>query len=125
MDRLRLCAGPLGFCLLDATLTLLGQPAAYWGGDLLAAREANPAGLWLLHLHPLAFPAGVLTSLSLYALLLARLPANLARVAAFLILFLHGVGASTWLLRGGAAGYMLAALLLLAASWVLERCWRP
>jgi hypothetical protein len=124
MSRLRLCAAPLAFCLLDATLTLLGQPEAYWSGDRLAAREANPLGLWLLWLHPLGFAAGVATSLLLYALLLTWSPPNLARVLAFAILFLHGVGASTWLLRWGAVGYLLAVLLLLTASWLLERCWQ-
>jgi hypothetical protein len=124
MSRFRLCAGPLAFCLLDATLTLLGQSEAYWSGDWLAAREANPLGLWLLHLHPIAFVAGVAVSLAIYALALTWLPANLARVAAFAILFLHAVGASTWLVRWGIAGYPMAVLLLLAGSRILALCWQ-
>jgi hypothetical protein len=124
MNRTLLCAGPLAFCLLDATLTLLGQGEAYWSGDRLAAREANPLGLWLLHLNPVAFVGGAAISLALYALLLTWLPANLARVAAFAILFLHAVGAATWLLRWGIAGYLMAVLLLLAGSRVLAHCWQ-
>jgi hypothetical protein len=116
MSRIRLCVGPLTFCILDATFTLIGQPEAYWSGDFLSAREANPLGRWLLHVQPLAFVVGVTASLALYALLLVRLPANLARVAAFLILFFHSVGASTWLLRWGILGNALAVLLLLGAS---------
>jgi hypothetical protein len=89
-------------------------------------REANPLGGWLIHLHPLAFVAGVSVALVLYALLLRLAPANVARVLCFVILFGHAVGASTWLVRdrGGAAGYLLAALLLLAASRVLGYCWQ-
>jgi hypothetical protein len=124
MNRLRLAARPLAFCMLDATITLIGQPEAYWAGDLLAAREANPLGRWLLHLDPLAFIAGVVGSLAVYALLLTRLPANLARVAAFAILFLHAVGASTWLLHWGISGYIAAVLLLLAGSRVLAHAWQ-
>jgi hypothetical protein len=124
MNRFRLGVGPLAFCLLDATLTLFGQPEAYWSGDLLAAREANPLGRWLLHLDPLAFVAGAAGSLALYALLLVRLPENQARVTAFAILFLYAVGASTWLLRWGMPGYTMAVLLLLAASRVLVHAWQ-
>jgi hypothetical protein len=124
MNRLRLSAGPLTFCVLDATLTLIGQPEAYWTGDRLAAREANPLGLWLLHLDPLAFVAGVGVALGVYALLLVRAPVNLARVIAFVILFLHAVGAATWLVRLGVSGYVLAVLLLLVASRVLVFGWQ-
>jgi hypothetical protein len=124
MTRLRLCAAPLAFCLLDATLTLAGQPAAYWRGDRLAAVEFNPPGRWLLQLHPAAFAAGVAASLALYGLLLARLPPNAARALAFVILYLHAVGASTWLLPLGPPGWLLAVGLLLAASWLLGDAWQ-
>jgi hypothetical protein len=124
MNRLRLCAGPLCFCLLDATLTLAGQPEAYWTGDRLAAREANPLGRWLLYVDPLAFLAGVGLSLGLYAAALALAPPSAARVLAFVILFAHALGASTWLVRWGLAGYLLAALVLLAASRVLGHGWQ-
>jgi hypothetical protein len=124
MNRLRLCAGPLAFCLLDATLTLHGQPEVYWLGDFLAAREANPVGRWLLHLGPTPFIAGVAGLLLLYMLLLTRLSANLARVAAFAILFPHALGASTWAVSWGIPGYVLAVLVLLAGSRVLAYGWQ-
>jgi hypothetical protein len=105
-------------------VTLGCQPEGYWSGDRLAAREANPLGLWLLRWHLLGFAGGAVALLGLYALLLVRLPANLARVAAFVILFGHSVWVATWLVRGGVAGTVVAMVLLLAATWVLDWCWR-
>jgi hypothetical protein len=124
MNRPRLSAGPLTFCVLDATLTLCGQPHAYWSGDLLTAREANPVGLWLLHAGPLAFVAGMAGLLSMYVLLLMRLPVNLARVAAFAILFPHALGACSWIVPLGIPGYVLAVLLLFAGSRLLAYAWQ-
>ena len=60
----------------------------------------------------------------LYAALLALAPPSVARVLAFAILFGHAVGASTWLVRWGAPGWLLAALLLLLASRVLSYGWQ-
>ncbi len=124
MNRLRLSAVPLAFCVLDATLTLCGQGEAYWSGDFLAAREANPVGLWLLHAGPLVFVAGIGVLLSMYALLLTRLPTNLARVAAFAILFPHALGACTWIVPLGVPGYFLAVVLLLVGSRLLAYAWQ-
>ena len=56
-------------------------------------------------------------------LLLLRLPLNLARVAAFLILFFHAVAAGTWMLQLGWSGYLLALGWLVLASWALGWCW--
>ena len=54
--RLWLCLPAVLAGLGDLCLTLLGQPAAYWDGNLWAASEGSPHGLWLFHQHHLAFP---------------------------------------------------------------------
>jgi hypothetical protein len=114
----------VSLCLLDAGLTLFGQPDDYWSGDRLSAAEANPLGLWLLLWHPLAFVAGVAASILLYLVLLSTTPANLARGFAFVVVFLHALGASTWLVRWGVPGYLLAATLFVTSAQALEDGWQ-
>ena len=122
--RVRLWIAPIGFCAVDAAVTLVGQGPAYWSGERGEAHEANPMGLWLLHQHPLAFVVGLVASLAFYVLLMERLPGNLARLAAFVILFLHAVGGATWFVRLGVVGYALAVGWLMLASWLLSWSWR-
>jgi hypothetical protein len=43
-QALRLCLPPFAFALLDAGMTLLGQPSSYWQGDFSTALEWNPVG---------------------------------------------------------------------------------
>jgi hypothetical protein len=123
-QRIRLGVGPVLLCLLDTALTLAGQPAAYWAGDHPAACEANPVAAWLLRAHPGAFLSGVAGLLVLYVVLIERLPPSLARVAVFVIVFLHALGASSWLLPHGFAGLLAAAGLLAVSSWLVGWSWR-
>jgi hypothetical protein len=122
--RTRLWVGPVLLGLLDVGLTMAGQPPAYWAGDRLAAHEANPLAAWLLHAHPAAFAVAAAGLLAGYVVLIERLPSSLARVAAFVILFLHALGASSWLARHGLPGLVAAAALLAAASWLVGWSWR-
>ena len=46
--RLWLCVPPLIFYLADVSLTLAGQPSAYWRGNYDAVREINPLAHFLL-----------------------------------------------------------------------------
>jgi hypothetical protein len=124
LRRTRLWIVPVWFCAVDAAVTLVGQSSAYWSGERGEAYEANPLGLCLLWLHPLAFAGGAAASLLLYVLLIERLPQNLARLASFVILFLHALGAATWFVRLGLIGYAVAAGWLLIASWLLGWSWR-
>ena len=123
-SRLRLWSGAVLMCLLDAGLTLAGQSDAYWAGDRLAFREANPVAAWLLRTHPAAFAVGAVLLALGYVVLVEWLPLRLARPAASLTLLLHALGASTWLIRYGPQGIVAAAALLAAASWLLRWLWR-
>src|SRR5437870_1110740 len=106
-----LCWGPAAVCLLDAGLTLLGQPDAYWSGRFDRAVEANPPFLWLLRQHPLYFAAGVLSWLVLSLSLILCLPGDLARAVAFLVHFVHTLGAASWLVGTGGFGYLACVAL--------------
>ena len=65
----RLIALPAIACAADVTLTLLGQPAAYWSGDWTGVQEFNPAARILLLAHPMLFVAAALATTTMVALI--------------------------------------------------------
>jgi hypothetical protein len=122
--RLCLCLPPFLFALLDAGLTLHGQPHPYWSGDFSQPLELNPVGAWLLRQHPLTFALGVLCWALGVCTIIMILPARPAFWLAVLLALGHGVGVASWLLRLGPTGFPLALLFLLAAERLVRICWR-
>jgi hypothetical protein len=119
-----LCAGPAAFCLLDAAVTLAGQPAAYWQGDFAAAVEFNPAGLWLLRWHPAVFGAALLAWLVLFAGLILWLPGGWARGLSLAVLFGHTLGLASWAVGRAPYGWLVCVGLFLLAAEVMAWTWK-
>jgi hypothetical protein len=94
---LGLCLPPLFFCVLDFTLTLIGQPAAYWEGDRTSIIEGSPTFHYLLTVHPAAFVVGVLVWMAIFVALLLLLPDTLALIASIAIVLGHTAGTAAWL----------------------------
>jgi hypothetical protein len=112
-------------CSIDASLTLVGQPRAYWAGQRGETNEANPLARMLLEWHPLAFAAGTVAAALAYALLLARLPLVLARLTSLAIVFAHSLGVAMWcVVLLDRPGYAFGAGWLLLASWLVGWSWR-
>jgi alpha-beta hydrolase superfamily lysophospholipase len=122
MPRLWLCLPPLLLYACDVLLTLAGQPAGYWQGDFASAQEFNPLANALLRLHPLLFVSAALAWAVAFTAIILTWRSRLAVVMAFLITFLHAVGAATWLMRGGVPGYVAAVGLLFAAERLWHAC---
>ncbi len=114
---LGLCIAPLLFCLLDVTLTLVGQTAEYWRGGYHAhVIEGSPTPHFLLSIHPLAFVAGMLVWIMSFLGLLLLLPETLALILSIAIVMGHAVGAATWIFYRFRFGYQICdGLFLLAA----------
>ncbi len=110
---LGLCLPPVAFGLLDATLTLAGQPAAYWGGAYAQVAEASPTFNHLLAMHPLAFVAGILAWMAVFV---GILPDTLALIACIAVTLGHTVGAATWLLWRFQYGYQACNGLFLVSA---------
>ena len=119
-----LCAPPVALCLLDAGLTLLGQPGAYWHGQRDLAVEYNPPFRWLLVQHPLAFAVGAAGWMALFTAFLLAAPARAARLVALLVTCAHAFGAATWLVRLGLLGYLSCAALFWLTKRAAEWSWR-
>jgi hypothetical protein len=82
--------------LLDAGLTLHGQPEKYWAGDYTWTTEGAPFWRLLYTWHPVAAVCGYVLWTGLLGGLLILLPEVLAVVLAITIAFGHTAGAYTW-----------------------------
>ncbi len=114
-----LCLPPIPFCLLDASLTLIGQSADYWGGDYARVNEASPTFNHLLAIHPLAFLAGIAVWLGVVVGFLLLVPDTLALIASIAVVFGHTIGAASWLLWRFQYSYQLCNGLFLLSAVVL------
>ncbi|MCX7427779.1 MAG: hypothetical protein NTW96_19395 [Planctomycetia bacterium] len=113
---LGLCVPPLLLCLLDWTLTLLGQSADYWAGYYAIVDEGSPTFHQLLQAHPAAFMAGVAAEIVVLFGLVLLLPDTLALVVSIAASFGHTLGAATWLLYRFHYGYHTACWLILLSA---------
>ena len=119
-----MCLGPVIFSILDEVLTLLGQPAEYWSGNFDQVLEWNPLANWALCQDPTYFVIGSLFWAVIYCTSILCLPANAARVLAFLVQFGHTLGASSWLARMGPVGWVAAVALIAISRLVLDFTWK-
>ena len=104
---------------LDGGLTLLGQPAAYWHGNLSAVNEANPVGIWFLNYGPKAFTLALTGWAGLVLLLSSALPGLLGRAFYGAVLLGHAAGALSWA-SYRAKGVLHAGAVRLGGSALLE-----
>ena len=121
--RVWLCVPPFALCVLDQTITLVGQPAAYWGGDYSLAHEGNPWFHWLLQQHPLAFEAGILAWITLFSSLIIFLPQRVAMTISIAIVLGHAWGASTWIYWRIPNGYWFVLALYLVSASLIVAVW--
>lgn len=119
-----LCLGPLLLLGFDVTLTLLGQPAAYWEGHLGAAQEGNPLPNWLMHQHPLLFPLAALGWAPAFCAAILWLPARFAKVISFVLHFGHTVAAASWLVLLAPGSYLVAFPFMLLSLKLMDWTWR-
>src|ERR1700730_9226914 len=118
--RAWLILGPLLFCLLDGGLTLHGQSGAYWEGQYDQAEEMNPIGLWPLQQGPGVFILALCCWIVVFCTAIVAIAENLARPLAFAVQLGHSLGAASWLIRHGPAGWLGVALLLVSSRIILD-----
>ena len=94
---LGLCLPPILFCMIDFTLTLDGQPAAYWEGNRSGIIEGSPTFHYLLTVNPAAFVVGVLVWIAIFVALLLLLPDTPALITSIAIVLGHTAGTAAWL----------------------------
>jgi hypothetical protein len=121
-ERLWLCVAPAALCLLDYSLTLLGQPATYWAGNYASYNEDDPLGGWALGKHPLAFLVYMLLWIALVSAPVLVLPRSLAKIVSLAVAMGHATGAASWA-RLMLGRYEVYPILFLACAALTVWSW--
>ena len=109
---------PAFVTVVDAGLTLHGQPAAYWH-DYSKCNEMFPAFAAMLKIHPAVFLAAVLGWIMAYCLLIRILPQRLSLIVAISFMTGHFFGALTWILYHHHAPFYATLLLFPVFAWTV------
>jgi hypothetical protein len=115
--KLLLCIAPTALCLLDAGLTLVYQPDAYWEGRYRVAVEMCPPYHWLLQQHPLAFAAGIAALVAGFSSAILALPRRAGLVVSAGFVLGHTWGAGTWVTAYVLLGLFAVSALALVLTW--------
>ena len=110
--------------LCDGSITLYGQPAAYWAGQYTLANESFPAFNWALQQHPLMF---VLLSLCwgvVFCLLIIKLPDFASEVLSLALVQGHTWGVTTWLVYTLQLNYYICLLYFIGIATVFIYCYQ-
>jgi hypothetical protein len=102
--------------ILDITLTICGQPSAYWNGNFKVANERNPIGAFVMsnHVSGLFVISGIW--IALIVLLGYYLPRKISRIFLLFVLIANSWGASSWIAKdywfvGSLALFLINAIL--------------
>ena len=94
--KLWLCLPFVLAFLVDAAVTLQGQPACYWQGNRAMADEGFPLFLWSLHMGPWAFLLLCLVWVLVFSVLIIVLPDLCSEILGIALVNGHTFGAMTW-----------------------------
>ena len=111
--RIWLCLPPFVAQVFDATMTLSGQPAAYWDGDYSLMNEFNPIYRLFLNLHPLAFVLFHVILFGVLALIIILLPLTLSKALSIYLVIANTFAGFLWLRDLGVSIWIRYGLLII------------
>lgn len=123
---LGLCLVPILLAGLDGSVTLLGQPPAYWAGDYSQVREGTPGFRLLLTHGPAAYVAGLAVWVLAFVGMILLLPATLALAVCLQFTLGHAIGAFSWINRfphGRELPLLINALAAVGLAVGIRRGW--
>jgi hypothetical protein len=94
-----LCLVPVLLAVLDGSVTLIGQPEAYWAGDHSKVLEGTPGFRVLLTYGPAAYVAGLAVWVLAFVGMILLLPPTLALAVCLQFTLGHTLGAFSWINR--------------------------
>jgi hypothetical protein len=118
-SKLWLCLPAITANLFDALLTLLGQPAEYWGGTYRQVNEFNPMAHWALTTHPLAFLGYVICELMFCSIVIILLPLSASKVFSVAWTIGSAKAIYNWLAWEFSMGWWVSNLALFIPAIVL------
>jgi len=116
------CIPPIVLCLIDSTITLIGQSAEYWQGNYELANEGCPPMCVMLQMHPLAFEGAIFAWIFAFVAVLLLVPRWLGRSLSIAILLGHTWGTYTWLEFRFHYGYWTMIALFLFSGLLTGLC---
>ena len=115
-SKLWLCLPFLLIFLVDAGITLAGQPSAYWEGDRQCVNEAFPLFAWGLSNGPWAFALLCLVWLLVFGTLITLAPFIFSEILSLALVNGHTWGAMTWLVYYVQLDYNLCLLFFVFSA---------
>jgi hypothetical protein len=103
----------------DMTITLLGQPAAYWTDSYRIVNEWNPIARWFLTTHPLMFLVYFIIDAVVLIVLVFLLPEILAKMLSALYTLSSANCVNLWLSGPFHKNIWISNIPLVIASIVL------
>ena len=116
--RYWLCLPPVVLVLIDHLLTVFHQPAEYWQGDRGHTFEQNDIVNLAMNAHPMLFLLIPLVWMSLFTLLIVKLPRTLSVWLACAITIGHTLGSWSWV--GLHLNFTLSLAVFLVPSFLIS-----
>lgn len=110
-------------CLMDATVTLMGQPDQYWSDGFSKVNEANPAARFALSLSPMHFAIEQMFYIAFWCGIILLGHPKLAFVVSLWVTIVHLVGTFYWVYLVFRWNYFEVSALFFIVSLMLSLCW--
>jgi hypothetical protein len=94
-----LCLVPVLLAALDGSVTLIGQPSAYWEGDRTRVLEGTPGFRLLLMQGPASYAGGLAIWVLAFVGMILLLPSTPALAVCLMFTLGHTIGAFSWINR--------------------------
>ena len=118
-SRLWLCLPIIVTDLMDATVTLLGQPPDYWKGSYNLVSEFNPIARWFMFIHPLGAVIYILLDIAAISFLIVVLPLMLSKVLSAFWAIGSAKAIYNWLVGPLHMGWWFSNLVILIPTIIL------
>jgi hypothetical protein len=117
--RLWLCLPIIIADILDATVTMLGQPSAYWKGSYGLVNEFNPIARWFLAIHPAGIVIYTVLDMLVISILIILLPLMASKTLSAFWCIGSAKAIYNWLVGPLHMGWWISNLVLLIPTIAL------
>ena len=117
--RLWLCLPIIITDILDATVTMLGQPPEYWNGSYKLVSEFNPTARCLLTIHPIGIVIYTILDIAVISTLIIILPLMISKTLSAFWAIGSAKAIYNWLVGPLQMGWWVSNLVILIPTIIL------